>query len=184
VPSDAASQTNSNVSSDPLYCPFDGCGAIYTGEYRRGNLGRHRRQKHDGEKVQYPCEGKDCKKTFRRTDARLKHYRTEHPELARGPAVSRNSSSSRRRSAQTDVATAQSLPDAPGCTCPTDQLWGRVYDDRGNEYKGPEWLVPDPCPNCACTCHRDVSVVEDTIDGAAVLYDELSKHQVQQLQRY
>ena len=190
-PSGPASQTNSNVSSDTLRCPFDGCGAIFTGGYRKGNLGRHRRLKHDGQGVQYPCEGKKCKKSFCRTDARLKHYRTDHPELVGGPVISRNSSS--RRSAPTDVATAQSLPDASGCTCPTGQLWSWAHDDRGNEYKAPECLVLESCLNCACTCHRDlsgivedgdVSIVEDTIDGAAVWDVQLSEHQVRQLQRY
>lgn len=43
-----------------------------------------------------------------------------------------------------DLATAQILLDAQGCTCPTGQLWNRVYDDRGAEYKVPEWLVIEP----------------------------------------
>lgn len=45
---------------------------------------------------------------------------------------------------QGDVATAQTLLDAQECTCPTGQLWSRIYDDRGNEYKVPEWLVIEP----------------------------------------
>jgi hypothetical protein len=65
-----------------------------------------------------------------------------------------------------DVATAQSLLDASGCTCPTGQLWSRVYDDRGNEYKVPEWLVLEPS---GIVEDGDVSVVEDKIDGSAVL---------------
>ncbi|KAJ4986650.1 ubiquitin domain-containing protein [Stagonosporopsis vannaccii] len=43
-----------------------------------------------------------------------------------------------------DVATAQTLLDAQECTCPTGQLWSRIYDDRGNEYRVPEWLVIEP----------------------------------------
>ena len=43
-----------------------------------------------------------------------------------------------------DVATAQTLLDAQDCTCPTGQLWSRIYDDRGNEYRVPEWLVIEP----------------------------------------
>lgn len=64
------------------------------------------------------------------------------------------------------MATAQSLLDASGCTCPTGQLWSRVYDDRGNEYKVPEWLVLEPS---GIVEDGDVSIVEDKIDGAAVL---------------
>ncbi|OSS45790.1 hypothetical protein B5807_09674 [Epicoccum nigrum] len=65
-----------------------------------------------------------------------------------------------------DVATAQSLLDATGCTCPTGQLWSRVYDDRGNEYKVPEWLVLEPS---GIVENEDISVVEDKIDGTTVL---------------
>ncbi|KAF1930793.1 uncharacterized protein M421DRAFT_359529 [Didymella exigua CBS 183.55] len=43
-----------------------------------------------------------------------------------------------------DLATAQTLLDVQGCTCPTGQLWSRVYDDRGAEYKVPEWLAIEP----------------------------------------
>lgn len=43
-----------------------------------------------------------------------------------------------------DIATAQSLLDAQECTCPTGQLWSRVYDDRGNEYRIPEWVIIEP----------------------------------------
>ncbi|XPS97989.1 hypothetical protein M3J09_007205 [Ascochyta lentis] len=43
-----------------------------------------------------------------------------------------------------DVATAQGLLDAQGCTCPNGQLWSGVYDDRGILYKVPEWLIIEP----------------------------------------
>ncbi|KAF3049861.1 hypothetical protein E8E11_009536 [Didymella keratinophila] len=43
-----------------------------------------------------------------------------------------------------DLATAQTLLDVQGCTCPSGQLWSKVYDDRGAEYKVPEWLVIEP----------------------------------------
>jgi hypothetical protein len=58
------------------------------------------------------------------------------------------------------------LLDATGCTCPTGQLWSRVYDDRGNEYKVPEWLVLEPS---GIVENEDISVVEDKIDGTTVL---------------
>ena len=82
---EAASQSDSDMCSDPLSCPFAGCEAAFTGDYRRGNLGRHWRQKHTSQVAQYRCEDEECMKSFRRRDARLKHYRRYHPELAGGP---------------------------------------------------------------------------------------------------
>lgn len=65
------------------------CEKAFHGEYRRGNLARHRRQKHAHEEQTFPCEKRDCPKTFKRQDARLKHYRREHPELASNPPMPR-----------------------------------------------------------------------------------------------
>ncbi|KAF3000137.1 hypothetical protein E8E13_005007 [Curvularia kusanoi] len=65
-----------------------------------------------------------------------------------------------------DVATAQSLLDASGCTCPTGQLWSRVYDDRGNEYKVPEWLVLEPS---GIVEDESISATEDKVDETAVM---------------
>jgi hypothetical protein len=88
--------TRSSASSVPevLQCQKDGCNARYSGKYRLGNLQRHRRLDHgvDGKQKEYPCAVSDCPKTYKRQDARLKHYRNYHPELA-GPAESRKGSS-------------------------------------------------------------------------------------------
>jgi uncharacterized Zn-finger protein len=87
------SRASSSLSDAVLYCPYEGCSTKFTGEYRRGNLGRHRRQKHDGQGIFYSCEASDCPKSFRRVDARIKHYRTDHPELASGfPVLLRSGS--------------------------------------------------------------------------------------------
>ncbi|KAF2145710.1 uncharacterized protein K452DRAFT_124314 [Aplosporella prunicola CBS 121167] len=43
-----------------------------------------------------------------------------------------------------DVASAQGVLDAAGLTCPTGELWRGVYDERGEEYKVPEWVVVEP----------------------------------------
>jgi hypothetical protein len=56
------------------------CGQTFTGVYRRGNLKRHMRQKHE-EQIQYTCTVEGCSKVFLRQDAKLKHIRKKHPEL-------------------------------------------------------------------------------------------------------
>lgn len=63
-----------------------------------------------------------------------------------------------------DVATAQSLLDATGCTCPTGQLWNRTYDDRGNEYRVPEWLVIEPTGIVDDESEEATQTVEDKTD--------------------
>lgn len=68
-----------------LRCEY--CEASFIGQYRRGNLGRHRRLLHTP--AQYPCGEPGCTRTFRRSDARLKHYRKHHPRMAEGPAIPR-----------------------------------------------------------------------------------------------
>src|SRR5690242_16884902 len=77
--------TEADARSEVFYCQE--CGAKYTGQYGKGNLGRHRRHKHDGEIVELPCEDNYCSKVFRRRDARLKHYRHDHPNLNPAPAM-------------------------------------------------------------------------------------------------
>jgi hypothetical protein len=43
-----------------------------------------------------------------------------------------------------EVAEAQTMLDAAGCTCPSGALWKGVYDPTGVLYKVPEWLVVEP----------------------------------------
>ncbi|KAK8174921.1 hypothetical protein BC567DRAFT_229346 [Phyllosticta citribraziliensis] len=45
---------------------------------------------------------------------------------------------------QGDVKGAQGVLDASGGTCPTGQLWKGIYDELGNEYSVPEWVVIEP----------------------------------------
>jgi hypothetical protein len=88
--SSSAASVDSSAVPDALRCQYYGCHATYRGKYRIGNLGRHLRIKHGAneQKREYPCEIEDCPKTYMRQDARLKHYRKEHPALA-APAESR-----------------------------------------------------------------------------------------------
>lgn len=67
-----------------------------------------------------------------------------------------------------DLATAQTLLDVQGCTCPSGQLWSRVYDDRGAEYKVPEWLVIEPA---GIVEREDAPVIEDRANDASALDD-------------
>lgn len=78
----------SSLVPDPVVC--DVCQKEYSGEYRRGNLSRHKRQKHGVVEQVYSCEEPDCVKEFRRQDARLKHYRRCHPHLVLAPLVPRH----------------------------------------------------------------------------------------------
>lgn len=43
-----------------------------------------------------------------------------------------------------EVAEAQGVLDAAGCTCPTGEVWRGVFDERGEWYKVPEWVVVEP----------------------------------------
>ena len=85
-----------------MYCEVINCGQAFTGMYRRGNLGRHRRLTHGTGKA-YVCEDNTCAKEFRRQDARLKHYRKYHPELAADSPLVRRSSASRPTRRNQDV---------------------------------------------------------------------------------
>lgn len=62
------------------------CSTEYRGKYRTGNLARHKRHKHKGE-VLLVCLDQDCNKVFKRQDARLKHIRKHHTELAAAPVL-------------------------------------------------------------------------------------------------
>jgi hypothetical protein len=74
------STSDTSTHSGPAVCEV--CGNVYEGAYGRGNLARHRRQKHGLSEQTFPCEDPTCRKVFKRPDARLKHYRREHPHLA------------------------------------------------------------------------------------------------------
>jgi hypothetical protein len=59
------------------------CDTTFTGSYRKGNFQRHVRLVH-GDR-DFPCQEPGCPKTYKRQDARLKHYRSKHPHLAGAP---------------------------------------------------------------------------------------------------
>ena len=102
-----ASSAGPPPTNDPeiMYCEIPDCRQPFTGLYRRGNLGRHRRLVH-GTGKPYVCEDGTCAKEFRRQDARLKHYRKYHPELAAHSPIIRRSSASRpmRRSQEVELS--------------------------------------------------------------------------------
>lgn len=69
---------------DLLRCRSDGCSAAYSGAYRKSNLARHTKLKHkDAVAMRYVCADKTCNRAFKRQDARLKHYRQQHPYLSK-----------------------------------------------------------------------------------------------------
>lgn len=71
-----------------LCCDVEGCGRNFTGRYRQGNLGRHKRLQHST-RGNYPCQFPECPKAFNRSDARLKHYRKTHSDIVSHPPVPR-----------------------------------------------------------------------------------------------
>jgi hypothetical protein len=81
------SPASSSTSEVLYYCKV--CHVEFTGIYGRGNLGRHRRNKHGIEEKTYPCEDDNCLRVFKRQNARLKHYRKNHHHLVSGPALPR-----------------------------------------------------------------------------------------------
>lgn len=77
----------SSTTPDVLRC--EPCKVNFTGKYCRGSWQRHIRLKHRDQGVSYPCQDANCGLKFNRTDARLKHYRKYHPDLASSPAKPR-----------------------------------------------------------------------------------------------
>lgn len=77
-PNPSINSATSSQSPAEVPCLEQGCKAMFSGKYRRGNLARHMRLKHvkeAGERL-YFCE--ECGKAYHRQDARLKHYRRKH----------------------------------------------------------------------------------------------------------
>ncbi|KAH7075176.1 hypothetical protein FB567DRAFT_536302 [Paraphoma chrysanthemicola] len=105
-PEDAMSTTSEvrsiemDQDSEILPCSVPGCKSHFRGEYRKGNLQRHERLNHGLlEPRTYQCHFSGCVKTFKRQDARLKHYRKRHPHLVSG-AISRGTLGRGRESKQ------------------------------------------------------------------------------------
>lgn len=72
---------NGPASSE--YCPHSDCDAAFHGAHARGNLARHRRLRHRFFYDRtYVCEEPGCSNSYKRQDARLKHYRKHHPHRA------------------------------------------------------------------------------------------------------
>jgi len=87
------SQETSAQCEARLHCAERGCRATFLGTYAKGSLARHRRLKHGSyqhnEGREYVCEEPGCSKSYKRQDARLKHYRKAHRHLDPGVALSR-----------------------------------------------------------------------------------------------
>ncbi|KAI8936505.1 hypothetical protein NX059_006910 [Plenodomus lindquistii] len=83
-------------STTPVHLGCGKCDKIFTGHHRKGSLARHNRQKHRDQGLVYKCEDANCDRVFCRKDARLKHYRKYHQELASGPAKPRKYAERRR----------------------------------------------------------------------------------------
>lgn len=76
---------------DTVYCEM--CNVPFQGNYRKGSYARHMRLKHhNNAPTAYICNHCSPPKTFKRQDARLKHYRKHHPDLGVEPARPRRPS--------------------------------------------------------------------------------------------
>ena len=73
--------------SGPHFCNI--CGKKFGGDYSKGNLSRHKRQKHGDGEQNFHCKVAGCVKFFKRSDALLKHNRRSHPELGLNPPLPR-----------------------------------------------------------------------------------------------
>ncbi|CAO2657319.1 Nn.00g034450.m01.CDS01 [Neocucurbitaria sp. VM-36] len=69
-------------TSTTLLCNSEGCDAVFLGLDQKENLARHNKQNHHGTYPQYPCEDASCDSVYLRLDARLAHYKRDHPHLA------------------------------------------------------------------------------------------------------
>jgi uncharacterized C2H2 Zn-finger protein len=69
------------TSTDPALCECRSCGMSFKGEYRKGNLKRHMKSRHQDEhQNEWNCP--QCSKIYRRRDALLKHTRKSHPGVS------------------------------------------------------------------------------------------------------
>ncbi|KAF2189618.1 hypothetical protein K469DRAFT_44167 [Zopfia rhizophila CBS 207.26] len=66
---------------------------------------------------------------------------------------------------------AQGFLDACGCTCPNGEVWRGVFDDHGEWYKIPEWIVVEPSGL--------VEVDEEEEDGKSYSEDEIEELKVE-----
>lgn len=67
----------------------DRCDKLFSGKHAKTNMQRHVRLKHVGR--DYPCGA--CARGYARSDSRLKHWRTHHPELSQRNSSPRSLSS-------------------------------------------------------------------------------------------
>lgn len=75
--------------------------------------------------------------------------------------------------AENDIATAQGILDAAGCTAPTGDLVNGVYDAQGAFYQLPEWVVCDPVQFVDIDKGKVIDKGEDIErDGEEEEYDE------------
>jgi hypothetical protein len=96
--------------NNTLLC--EDCGQNFTGKHRQGNLRRHIRLKHgEARRGSYMCLAEGCFDVFQRSDARLKHARSKHPELNLPPSQRRHGTEhdATNLCGQEDVHVAQDL---------------------------------------------------------------------------
>lgn len=77
-----------------------------------------------------------------------------------------------------DVRGAQALLDATECTCPNGMLWRGVFDNRGEWYKVPEWIVVEPE---GLVEENEVGVIDGEVGSSGGEEDEDKEVEVERL---
>jgi len=128
--------TKSAPDSETLYCDVPHCSRSFSGAYARGSLGRHMRLKHSGQHEgtrESKCEAGGCSKSFKRPDARLKHYRKHHPHLASESIIRRPYRGWKRKGRFAEDMNSHSNEESGHVsTLPTLSSDGLTIDDTNN----------------------------------------------------
>jgi hypothetical protein len=126
--------TDLSVSSEsvPASLPCPQCEATFQGEYRKGNLLRHKRREHGHPgPLSFPCKEPRCGKIYKRPDALRKHERDRH----------RKPTELRDRSSEPRAGQSSRLPDADASAVSTSRS-NTAEDSQTGQVESPTYYTP------------------------------------------